>query len=111
MSTSVDVTGTVEAVEKEKTPKEETAWKSSLGHAVKSCMTVIRKRMGRYHKCKGIILSVYFGSAHIVSTFLYYQRAQEYLIQIFIGRRMRQNGGRNVNFYRCGCSDYYTNEC
>lgn len=41
MSTSVDVTGTVEAVEKEKTPKEETAWKSSLGHAVKSCMTVI----------------------------------------------------------------------
>ena len=42
MSTSVDVTGTVEAVEKEKTPKEETAWKSSLGHAVKSCMTVIR---------------------------------------------------------------------
>ncbi|MBQ7919342.1 MAG: hypothetical protein IJ324_05325 [Lachnospiraceae bacterium] len=84
MSTSVDVTGTVEAVEKEKTPKEETAWKSSLGHAVKSCMTVIRMRMGRYHKCKGIILSESLWSAHIVSTFFNVknQRAQEYLIQI-----------------------------
>ena len=75
MSTSIDVTGTVEAVEKEKTPKEETAWKSSLGHAVKSCMTVIRVRMGRYHKCKGIILSVSLWSAHIVSTFFSLQKS------------------------------------
>lgn len=69
MSTSVDVTGTVEAVEKEKTPKEETTCESSLGHAVKSCMTVIRKRMGRYQKSKGIILSEILWSAHFVSTF------------------------------------------
>lgn len=35
---------------KGKTPKEETACELSLGHAAKSCMTVIRYRMGRYRR-------------------------------------------------------------
>lgn len=41
MSNSFDVTGTGEKEGKGKTPKEEITCKSSLGHTVKSCMTVI----------------------------------------------------------------------
>ena len=41
MSTSFDVTGTEEKGEKGKTPKEEMSCASSLGHTVKSRMTVI----------------------------------------------------------------------
>ncbi len=41
MSNSFDVTGTDEEEGKGKTPKEEMTCKSSLGHAVKNCMTVI----------------------------------------------------------------------
>ena len=41
MSTSFDVAGTEDEEEKGKTPKEEMSCKSSLGHTVKSRMTVI----------------------------------------------------------------------
>ncbi len=41
MSTSFDVAGTGDEGEKGKTPKEEMSCESSLGHAVKSRMTVI----------------------------------------------------------------------
>ena len=41
MSTSFDVAGTDDEEEKGKTPKEEMSCISSLGHAVKSRMTVI----------------------------------------------------------------------
>ena len=45
-----DIEGTGEEKGKGRAPKEERACTSSLGHAVKSCMTVICKRMGRYLK-------------------------------------------------------------
>lgn len=42
MSTLLDATGAKEKREKGMTPKEEMTCKSILGHAVNSCMTVIR---------------------------------------------------------------------
>ena len=40
-SSSFDVAGTEEKEGKGKTPKEEITCESSLGHTIKSCMTVI----------------------------------------------------------------------
>ena len=42
MSTLIDATGAGDRREKGMTPKEEMTCNSILGHAVKSCMTVIR---------------------------------------------------------------------
>ena len=50
MSTFFDAAGAEEKMEKGKTPKGRISCRLFLGHAVKSCMTVIRYRMGRYQR-------------------------------------------------------------
>ncbi len=86
ISKDMDVAGTEEVTGKEKTPKGETVCTFFLGHAVKSCMTVIES-MGRYPEQK----QQNYGAGPVWSA-LYH-----------VGKIIK--GELYGDFYRSGCCD------